>query len=85
MHDSDQLSLRIPNLVVQPPKRALPRVAVVVLHKPREETLRSQALLMPALEKEAPLIAVDRRFHEEDISQDRMWSDLHRGGCSCRS
>jgi hypothetical protein len=28
---------------------------------------------------------VDRRFHEEDISQDRMWSDLHRGGCSCRS
>ena len=64
MHDSDQLSLRVPHLVVQPAKGALSGAAVVVLHEKtsNEPSVAPQALLMPALEKKAALVAVDNRF-----------------------
>jgi hypothetical protein len=83
LDDAHQLSLRLPDLVMQPPQHAARGSRMIVLHerdRPSDGLLESA--LVETLKKKAPIVTEDAGLEQDHIG-DAERGGFHSGGSVC--
>src|SRR5205823_4397281 len=83
--DAHQLSLRLPDLIMQPAQHAARGAGMIVLDEAHVEVRGgTEPVLVPALQEKTALIAEHLRLADEDIG-DRRGHHVHDTARSCSS